>query len=169
MQIFILLCCELLLIVFAGYLIYSWLKKTPFYPSSPKKLENLINSGHIKINGKNFIDVGSGDGRFVVWAASNGYYAEGIEFNPFLTLASRFKLFVRRLKNAKIYNKDFNNHDFSKYDVVYLYIFPEHMDKIKDKLFEELKPKSVIIASTFKFSGIDPDDVFDKFSIYYIK
>ena len=43
------------------------------------------------------------------------------------------------------------------------------MDKIKDKLFKDLKPGSVIIASTFGFTNIEPSEKFGMFNIYYIK
>jgi hypothetical protein len=41
------------------------------------------------------------------------------------------------------------------------------MNKIKNKLFQELKPGSVIISNTFPFTGITPDLEFDRFKIYY--
>lgn len=169
--IYVILLCEQLLIVFAFYLIFSWLTKTPFYPSSVKKLNRLIEEGKLIINeGDRFIDIGSGDGRFVIWAAKRNMYADGIEFNPFLTLLSRSKIVLNRVGNkARILNKNFNDHDYSGYDIAYLYIFTDHMDKIKDKLFKEMKPGSVIITNTFTFTDIEPDDVYDRFNLYYVK
>lgn len=170
MQVLTLFCCQFLLILLAGYIIYSWLTKTPFYPSSTNKLESLLKSEKIKTKGNKFIDIGSGDGRFVIWAAKHGYESAGIEFNPFLTLISRLLIFLNGVDGkAKIYNMDFNNHDFSNYDIVYLYIFSEHMNKLKDKLFKELKPGSVIIANTFTFSDTKADFVSDRFNVYYIQ
>lgn len=116
------------------------------------------------------MDIGSGDGRFVIWAAKHGYIASGIEFNPFLSLLSKFKITLLRINNkAKIYNKNFMNHDFSEYDIIYMYIFSEHMDKLKGKLFNELRPGSVIITNTFKFTDLKPDLEIDRYKIYYKK
>lgn len=170
MGLFVFCSCQFLLILFGIYLAISWLTKTPFYPSSPKKLGDLLGSGEIKLNGKNFMDIGSGDGRFVIWAARHGYIAAGIEFNPFLSLLSKFKITLLRINNkAKIYNKNFMNHDFSEYDIIYMYIFSEHMDKLKGKLFNELSPGSVIITNTFKFTDLKPDLEIDRYKIYYKK
>ncbi len=164
------LVCELLLILFAAYLIISWISQTPFYPSSTRQLDKIFNDDSIKLPEHiSFVDIGSGDGRFVIWAARKGFMAEGIEYNPFLSLFSRFKLFVRRLPNGVIHNKDFRKHDYSKYNVAYLYIFSEHMNEIKDKLLSEMKVGSVLITNSFKFGDLQPDAKIDKYHIYYIK
>lgn len=166
---FAVLICEGLLILFGVYLIWSWITKTPFYPSKTKPLNDLIKE--LNLNGNlNFIDIGSGDGRIVMWGAKQGFNADGIEFNPFLTLYSRLLIFIRGLgKRAKIYNKDFNQHDYSKYNFAYLYIFPEHMDKISDKLFNEMQKGSVVVTNTFKFTTLSPDKTIGRYYIYYVK
>ena len=167
----VLLLCELLFILFGVFLIWSWLTQTPFYPSSAKDLDKLFRSGKLKLpKDIKFIDIGSGDGRIVLWAAKKGFKAYGIEYNPFLSLLSRVKIFLTgKNKKATIYNKDFNKHGFGTYNVAYLYIFNEHMDKMKDKLFNEMQKGSVIVSKIFKFSNIEPDEKIGKFNIYYIK
>lgn len=169
-QIVVILLCELLLIVLAVYIIFSWIRSTPFYPSSTKKLFKLIEDEKIDLNGRRFIDIGSGDGRFVFEAVRNGYFAEGIEFNPFLTLFSRLRLFTLGKKGMwKIYNKDFFKHIYDKYDLVYLYIYSEYMDKIEKKLFSELPKGSLIISKAFNFSKRKEDRKIGEYYIYYIK
>lgn len=165
----VVLICQGLLILLGMYLIWSWITQTPFYPSSTKKL-SLIKD-FVKLNkDDNFIDIGSGDGRIIIWAAKQGLQAEGIEFNPFLTLLTKLKIFINRLSSrAKVFNKDFNNHDYSKYNIAYLYIFREHMDLILPKLQKEMRPGSVIVTNTFKFSNLTPDKTIDRYNIYYIK
>ncbi|MFS8131446.1 MAG: hypothetical protein ACMG57_05740 [Candidatus Dojkabacteria bacterium] len=166
-----LLICQVLLVVFAIYLILSWINQTPFYPSSVKKLDKLIKDGEIKLpDDVRFVDIGSGDGRFVVWAARQGYIAHGLEYNPFLSLLAKFRLFIARLGGkGKIFNKNFNNHDFKEYNVAYMYIFSEHMEKIREKLFSEMKPGSMVISNTFKFKDLKPDKVIGRFNIYIVK
>ncbi|MEP7104081.1 MAG: hypothetical protein ABI721_05215 [Candidatus Dojkabacteria bacterium] len=167
-----LLICQVLLVVFALYLIISWINQTPFYPSSVKKLDKLIKDGEIKLpDDVRFVDIGSGDGRFVVWAARSGFSkADGIEYNPFLSLFAKFRLLISRLNGkSTIHNKDFNKHDFSDYNVAYMYIFSEHMDRIKQKLFSEMKPGSMVISNTFKFKDLEPDQVVGRFNIYKVK
>lgn len=167
-----LLVCQILLVVFAVFLIISWINQTPFYPSSVRKLDKLIKDGEISLpQDVKFVDIGSGDGRFVVWAARQGYSAHGLEYNPFLTLYSKLRLFFGRLSGkGKVFNKNFTKHDFKDYNVAYMYIFSEHMDNIKEKLFSEMKPGSMVISNTFKFKGLEPDKVVGKrFNVYIVK
>lgn len=160
--------CEGLLILFGFYLIWSWITQTPFYPSKTKPLNDLAKELNLK-GDVNFIDIGSGDGRIVIWGAKQGFKADGIEFNPFLTLYSRLMIILKGVRNrAKIFNKDFKNHDFSKYNFAYLYIFSEHMDSVSAKLFGEMKPGSVIVTNTFKFKDKTPDKTIGRYYIYFI-
>lgn len=165
---FILLIILILNILFGYYLFVGWFSKTPFYPSSTKKLNAIFDDLDINPKGKKFIDLGSGDGRFVVWAAKKGFDAYGIEINPFLTLISRFRIFLKRRKNAHIERKDFKTIDYSKYDVVYFYIYSEHMEKVREKLYKELKPGSIIISNVFKFKDIEANRKIGNYLIYKI-
>jgi hypothetical protein len=172
LALFVVLTCQLLLIGSAITLIWSWLTQTPFYPSSVKKLDQLIKEGTVVLpkEGK-FIDIGSGDGRIVAWASQLGYEAHGVEFNPYLSLLSRLRIFLTRFKKNKteIFNKNFKKHDYTDYSVAYIYIFSDHMNEIKEKLFREMKPGSVIISNTFKFKDIEPDEVHGRYNIYRVK
>lgn len=162
------LLCEGLLIFFGFYLIWSWINQTPFYPSKTKPLNDLKKELNLADN-INFIDIGSGDGRIVIWGAKQGFNADGIEYNPFLTLYSRIMILLRGVKNrANIFNKDFRNHDFSKYDFAYLYIFPDHMDSVSGKLFSQMKSGSVVVTNTFKFKDKTPDKTMGRYYIYYV-
>jgi len=164
--------CEALLILLSIYMVWSWISKTPFYPSSLKRLNQAYQSGQIKLpENFKFIDIGSGDGRIVLWAAKKGAQrAHGIEFNPFLSLTSKGLLLVNGVRGkTEIFNKNFFNHDYSKYDVVYMYIFPEHMEKLQDKLFKELPKGAMIITNTFKLRDVEPDQKLDRFYVYYVK
>src|SRR3989338_7526429 len=72
----------------------------------------------IKLNKfENFIDLGSGDGKVVLLASLFCRNAEGIEIDKFLhnkAVETKNKL---KIENAVFHNKDFFEHDFSKYDV----------------------------------------------------
>lgn len=154
-------------ILFGFYLVLNSLFLTPFYPSNFKKLNQVFDKFKIKSKGKKFIDLGSGDGRIVRWAAKKGFYATGIEINPFLTLWSRFLNFILRLgRKTKILNQSYYNIDFSNYDVVYCYIFSEDMHKLEDKIFKSMKSGSFVISNTFSFKNHKPDLVEGRFKVY---
>lgn len=159
---------ESLLIFFGVYLIYGSLFKTPYYPSSTKLLDNFVKSNLIQLpESINLVDIGSGDGRIVRWGLRNGYTSTGIEFNPFLTLASR--LMILGNKRGKIINGDFFKENYSIYNLAYLYIYSEFIDKLSNKLLSEMPKNSIIITNTFKFSNLEPDLIFDKLYIYTVK
>lgn len=174
MDLVVLLICECLLILFGIYMIHSFLNQTPFYPSSIKELDKLIKEGKIKLPGENkdirFIDIGSGDGRFVLWAINRGFEAHGIEFNPFLFLISQLKIIFRGLsKKGRILRKNFHKHKYHNYNIAYIFLFSQDMDKLQGKLYKEMPKGSLIISNTFKFSDIEPDYSVSKFHIYTVK
>ncbi len=169
MNYYIVLLCESLLLLFFVYLVGTGVFSAPYYPTSSKKFNKAFADlkQHLPKKGK-FIDLGSGDGKMVLWASKNGYAAEGIEINPFYSIVSRIKIIFSRHK-GKIINKNFYNHNFNDYDIVYMYLFPTVMGKLKNKLFSEMKPGSVIVSNTFTIPGVKEDEKVDNFYIYRIK
>lgn len=95
---------------------------------------------------KNFVDIGSGDGR-VVAVASLFTNATGIEHDKELhhsALHITSKLGIR----AKLFNSDFMEHDLSGYDFVF--INPDkHFSKIEHKLLRELSGVLAVYNSIF--------------------
>lgn len=173
LQLITLLVCQVLLIGFGLYLIASWLFKTPYYPSSTKQLDEAFANLNIKLKEPvKFIDLGSGDGRIVVWGTHQGFVSTGVEYNPFLSLLSRLNLMLFAKKKDvswQIINSNFSKVDLSKYNFVYLFIYPEYMNLIKDRLFKELPKGSVILCNTFHFENIIEDSKYKRFYLYYVK
>lgn len=159
-------------ILFGVYLVIGWFGSTPFYPSSKKHfrvLEDYLKNLD-KDKYKEFVDIGSGDGRVAIWAGKLGYMSTGVEINPFLTLITRLKVKIKKL-SGKVHtvNKSFYKIDYSKFDIVYLYIFKEHMEELLPKLEKELKPHAVIISNVFKFENLEPVEKLGRFNIYKLK
>jgi hypothetical protein len=152
------------------YILRGLLVETPYYPSKIRNLEEAWDMLEIEdYDLSSFVDIGSGDGRVVRWAAGKGMHATGLEINPFLTLAARFfSVFNPHSESIQFLHTDFNKHSFKPYDIVYMYIYKEHMNSLKDKLFSELKPGSIIISNVFKFEGIEPDKTYKKFLLYRV-
>lgn len=92
---------------------------------------------------KSFLDIGSGDGKVVMAAALFCHNAEGIEIDGFLhgkavEMKSKFKI-----HNAVFHNKDFFEHDFSKYDLLFLAPDAPLERGLESKLLEEMKGKLI--------------------------
>ncbi|BCX14027.1 MAG: hypothetical protein KatS3mg085_559 [Candidatus Dojkabacteria bacterium] len=162
--------CELLLLLFLAYYFWSNIFSAPFYPSSPKHLEEAIKKFNIDTTQyKNFVDVGSGDGRIVRWASSKGFIAHGIEINPFFSFISKiFRIFSRFKHRQKFINKNFFKVSFENFDIAYLYLYPEVMEKLETKIFSEMKPGSLIISNSFSFKHHKPIFETKKIKIYKV-
>ena len=92
---------------------------------------------------KNFLDIGSGDGKVVLIAALFCQNAEGIEIDDFLynkavEIQTKFGI-----KNAKFRNSDFFQHDFSKYDILFLAPDAPLERGLENKLLREMKGKLI--------------------------
>jgi len=99
--------------------------------------------------GMKFIDLGSGDGRVVFLASVYGVEATGIEYDDRLYQVSLDAMAnlsdVIDSRKIKFIKGDFLKHDFSTYDVFYLYLADDGMHALRDKLYEEMKPGSIAL------------------------
>jgi hypothetical protein len=99
-------------------------------------------------NYKNFLDIGSGDGRIVLLASIFGVESHGIEYDDelvFNALDFRRKLGDEFLSKTKILNKDFLEHDFSCYDLIYISPDkPFFRTNLDNKLKNELNGKLIV-------------------------
>lgn len=152
------------------YIMRGFFIDTPFYPSRLKQIDEAWSALELPSSGKKFIDLGSGDGRTVVWASQRGMLATGVELNPYLNLLARFKnIFNQKKELVTFKNENFLKTDLKEYDIVYLYIYRSFMNKLKDKLFTELKPGSIIVSNVFGFDEVEPDETYKRFKVYRIK
>eukprot|EP00013_Stygamoeba_regulata_P010434 CAMPEP_0177686266 /NCGR_PEP_ID=MMETSP0447-20121125/33476_1 /TAXON_ID=0 /ORGANISM="Stygamoeba regulata, Strain BSH-02190019" /LENGTH=418 /DNA_ID=CAMNT_0019196375 /DNA_START=66 /DNA_END=1319 /DNA_ORIENTATION=- len=100
---------------------------------------------------KLFVDIGSGDGCIVVDVAKEtGIRGVGIENNPWLVLASRWR--ARREKvseRVSFKRQDLWKADLSQYDVLCFVLVPDMMEELERKLHREMKPSAYAIAGRF--------------------
>ena len=92
---------------------------------------------------KNFLDIGSGDGKVVLIASLFCKNAEGVEIDNFLhskavEIKDKFKI-----SNAAFHNKDLFEHDFSKYDVLFLAPDAPLERGLENKLLKEMRGKLI--------------------------
>ena len=97
---------------------------------------------------KNFLDLGSGDGK-VVLTASLFTKSAGVEHD--LTLIKKSLEFKEKLKidNADFIHDDFFNIDLSEYDIIF--INPDkHFYELEKKLSKELRGKLIVYSQIFQ-------------------
>ena len=92
---------------------------------------------------KNFLDIGSGDGKVVLIASLFCRNAEGVEIDDFLhnkaiEIKTKFGI-----KNAEFRNVDFFEHDFSKYDILFLNPDAPLERGLENKLIKEMSGKLI--------------------------
>jgi precorrin-6B methylase 2 len=103
------------------------------------------------------IDLGSGDGRTVITAAKRGAKAMGIEYNPDMVELSQ-----RNAKAAGVSDKatfvkaDLFETDFSKANVVTMFLLPSINIKLRPKILD-MKPGTRIVTNSFNMEDWEAD------------
>src|SRR3989344_2018880 len=115
----------------------------------------------IKLNKfRNFLDLGSGDGKVVLIASLFCKNAEGVEIDDVLhhkALEIQSKLNVN---NAVFHNKNFFEHDFSKYDVLFSAPDAPFERGLESKLMKEIKGKLIHYGHHFHPESLKKNNSF---------
>ncbi|HLC60222.1 MAG TPA: class I SAM-dependent methyltransferase [Candidatus Nanoarchaeia archaeon] len=109
---------------------------------------------------RNFLDIGSGDGKIVLIASLFCKNAEGIEIDDVLhhkALEIQSKL---KVNNAVFHNKDFFEHDFSKYDVLFTAPDSPFERGLENKLLKEMNGKLIHYGHHFHPANLKKEDNF---------
>lgn len=147
-----------LLIIFFSTLIPLFTNEPPFVPVSFKIVRGMLFLAELK-EGETVYDLGCGDGRIVV-EAGRKYEVKAIGVEKYLGI-----WFLANLRNllfglpARILLQDIFKVDLKNADVVFCYLFPETMEKLKRKFVSELKPGSRIISYIFEIKGWQPKNI----------
>lgn len=131
--------------------IISFLSGGPFVPSKKDSVAIMVNLANLKA-GERVVDLGSGDGRLVFAAAEKGVNATGYEvswpawaWSRLLQILGRHGGELRRANAFKVSLKEA--------DVVFCYLFPDTMLKLKPKLEQELPEGARVISNRFTVPG----------------
>jgi len=132
-------------------------KLAPYYPTPETIVEKMLQLAELK-PGEKMFDLGSGDGRIAIMAAQKfGADATGIEFDKDLWKQSSERIKSLGLeKRARIIQGDIMKQDYSKADVITVYLLPSSNDKVRPLLEKQLKKGARIVSHDFEFSGWTP-------------
>lgn len=106
-----------------------------------------------KINDKDVVyDLGAGDGALLITAAKEfGAKAVGVEIDPLRVAISKLAvLFSGQSGKVKIVRKNFFDAEISDATVVFMYLVPKALARLKPKLLKELRPGTRIITFVYK-------------------
>lgn len=104
------------------------------------------------------IDLGSGDGRTVITAAKRGSTALGIEYNADMVELSRRNAEAEGVSGkAKFTQADLFESDFSKAQVITMFLLPSINLKLRPKILD-LKPGTRIVSNSFTMEEWEADE-----------
>ena len=104
------------------------------------------------------MDLGSGDGITVITAAKLGAHAMGIEYNPDMVELARKRATEAGVSDRATFVKaDLFETDFSKADVITMFLLPSINMKLRPKLLD-LKPGTRIASNTFTMEDWQADE-----------
>jgi hypothetical protein len=104
------------------------------------------------------MDLGSGDGRTVITAAKRGARSTGIEYNPDMVELSKANAVKAGIGDKATFLKaDLFETDFSKANVITLFLLPDINLKLRPKILD-LKPGTRIVSNTFTMGEWKDDE-----------
>lgn len=139
--------------VYGMSLIFSSLMGAPYVPTKNKLALEILKEVKFKKNGL-FVELGSGDARITRTAVKNyPIYGMAVDINGLLILWSKIlsKFDGTRPKMTFVV-KNILAVNLTKADYIYLFLFPELINKLIPKFNKELKKGTIIISHGFPIS-----------------
>lgn len=147
-------------LLLAFYLISSILSAfygAPYVPLSKKEVTRVVKLLPIS-KGQLVYDLGSGDGRVVLAIAKDqAVKAVGVERSFWPYIIAKLKRQRTRLTGEVEFKRaNFFDEDLSQADLVFCYLMPRPMERLKSKFERELKPNTMVASYAFKIPGWTP-------------
>jgi hypothetical protein len=126
----------------------------PYVPSPDSAVSTMLREA--KVGPDDFlIDLGSGDGKIVRTAAKVfGARGLGVEIQePLVALSNELAKQEGTADRVKFVRQDLFKTDLSQATVVTLYLLPDTVNLLKDKLLNELRPGARVVAHDYGLAG----------------
>src|SRR5262245_16604167 len=131
-------------------------KDVSWVPTAQALVDRMLDLAQVKRSDL-LMDLGSGDGRTVITAAKRGTRAIGVEYNPDMVELSR-----RNAKEAGVsematfMEADLFATDFSKADVVTMFLLPSINLKLRPKILD-MRPGTRVVSTSFDLGDWRPE------------
>ena len=131
-------------------------KDVVWVPTPQALVEKMLDMA--KLTPQDFhMDLGSGDGRTVITAAKRGARSEGIEYNPDMVALSQFNAKQAGVADkATIVRGDIFEYDFSKANVLTMFLLPSINMKLRPKILD-MRPGTRIVTNSFTMEDWEAD------------
>jgi SAM-dependent methyltransferase len=129
-----------------------------FVPTPPEVVEAMLKLANVTKNDVVY-DLGCGDGRIVVAAAKDfGARSVGIDIDPQRISEAKENVAKAGVGNrVTIRNEDLFEADIHEATVVTLYLLTSLNEKLKPKLWRDLKPGTRVVSQTFDMGDWKPE------------
>ncbi|HEX2649228.1 MAG TPA: class I SAM-dependent methyltransferase [Burkholderiales bacterium] len=143
----------------------------PYVPSPTSVVADMLTLAQVSASDY-VVDLGSGDGRIVLTAAKVfGARGFGVDINPKLVKEANEAAKAQGIADrASFHVQDLFKTDISKATVVTMYLLPDTVQMLRDKLLTELRPGARILSHDYGLNGWMPEksitmDLEDKVAI----
>lgn len=147
------LCVGLIALLFAGFF-----RGAPYVPTHHRQIEVALDLLNLPA-GSTLVDLGSGDGSFLIAAAKRGLVAHGYEINPILCLVA----WLRCLKYRELVHVHLRDFWFSNLPLetegIYVFLSSIFMDRLNEKLIRVVKDHKKpihLVSYGFALPGREP-------------
>jgi SAM-dependent methyltransferase len=132
--------------------VYGFTGGSTFVPTSRHKISRVLDEVAMS-PGSLMIDLGCGDGRFLV-AAERRYdiKAVGYEINVTAFLLAKLYIYFHK-SQAQVHLKNFWKVHFGEADYIICYLYPDALSPLRRKFDAELKPGCVVISCDYPIEG----------------
>lgn len=123
----------------------------PWWRTNSKTARAMCNLAKVTKNDVVY-DLGSGDGTALIIAAKEfGAKGIGIEIDPLRYSISTLMIRIIRVQERVIIRrKNFFDEDLSPATVIFVYLVPKTLNKLKPKFLKELRPGTRIVSFRYK-------------------
>ena len=154
----------MIIIYYISFIKALYITKTPYIWSFNSHLKMLKKLNLEKW--KTIIDLGCGDGKVLRFLGKEFWLIwYGYDLNSF---AIYYWKLLNKIKKSqvKLFKWDFTKQDISSYDYIFMYLMPSSMKELEKRVFENKKPKAIVIVNTFPFPNKKPFKIIDKIYLY---
>jgi hypothetical protein len=160
-------------IVFLGllWIFVPLLSGLPWIPTHRQRIHKALELAELK-PGEILYDLGAGDGRVLIHAASAfEAFAVGIEISPAHCILAWLRvLLAGHLDRVSIQMGNFYKRDVGKADVVYAYLTPAQVPRLRSHLEGKLRSGTRVVTISADLDGWEPSsfDAEDLIFLYHI-
>lgn len=143
----------------------------PYVGTSRKMAQEMLEFAGIK-EADVVMDIGSGSGTILLTAVQKygARKAIGYEINPFLVWITRIRAYFAGISDKiEVKRVNFFKTDIEQADIVAFYLLQGAMNKLYERLNDQLAPGTRLISRGFEFNQIKPSkSTKDSSSSYYL-